>query len=46
VTREIRPDWDLSTPGLRDAWDAGDLSRFHGWNKQASTKDASIAGKK
>ncbi len=24
VTREIRPDWDLSTPGLRDAWDAGD----------------------
>ena len=25
VTREIRPDWDLSTPGLREAWDAGDL---------------------
>src|SRR5262249_3577626 len=24
VTREIRPDWDLSTPGLREAWDAGD----------------------
>src|SRR5262249_48314662 len=23
VTREIRPDWDLSTAGLREAWDAG-----------------------
>jgi peroxiredoxin len=33
ATREIRPDWDLSTPGLRDAWEAGDLSHFHGWNK-------------
>ena len=33
VTREIRPDWDLSAPGLREAWDAGDLSPFHGWNK-------------
>ena len=27
VTREIRPDWDLSTPGLRVAWDAGDRSK-------------------
>jgi len=35
VTREIRPDWDLSAPGLREAWDAGDLSRFHGWDKRA-----------
>ena len=26
VTSEIRPDWDLSTPGLREAWDAGDFS--------------------
>ena len=34
VTSEIRPDWDLSTPGLREAWNAGDFSRFHGWNKQ------------
>ncbi|MGH2878815.1 MAG: redoxin domain-containing protein [Solirubrobacteraceae bacterium] len=33
ATREIRPDWDLSTPGLREAWDAGDVSAFHGWNK-------------
>ena len=46
VTSEIRPDWDLSTPGLREAWNAGDFSRFHGWNKQASKEDASIARKK
>ena len=26
--REIRPDWDLSTPGLREAWDAGDARRL------------------
>jgi len=32
VTARIRPDWDLSTPGLREAWDAGDLSSFHGWS--------------
>ena len=28
ATREIRPDWDLSTPGLREAWAAGDLCAF------------------
>ncbi len=36
VTRELRPDWDLSTPGLREAWDAGTLSHFHGWARQAA----------
>jgi peroxiredoxin len=36
VTREIRPDWDLATPGLRERWEAGDLSPFHGWGKQAA----------
>src|SRR6202012_4091241 len=40
VTREVRPDWDLSAPGLREAWNAGDLSRFHGWNKHAKTAPA------
>jgi peroxiredoxin len=35
VTSEIRPDWDLSAPGLRDAWNSGDRSPFHGWNKDA-----------
>jgi peroxiredoxin len=32
---EIRPDWDLSTPGLRAAWDAHDYSKFHGWDRHA-----------
>jgi peroxiredoxin len=30
VTSEIRPDWDLRTPGPSEAWDAGDFSSFHG----------------
>jgi peroxiredoxin len=34
VTREVRPDWDLSVPGLRDAWSAGDYSSFHGWDRR------------
>ena len=34
VTREIRPDWDLSKPGLREAWEAGDHSHFHGWDRR------------
>jgi peroxiredoxin len=34
VMRDIRPDWDLSSPGLREAWDSGDFSRFHGWDKR------------
>ena len=38
VTRDIRPDWDLSTPGLREAWDAGDYSCFHGWNKRTAPR--------
>ena len=36
-TREIRPDWDLGAPGLREAWDAGDYSPFHGWDKRTGT---------
>jgi peroxiredoxin len=40
LTREIRPDWDLSTPGLREAWDGGDLSPFHGWNKWSPERAA------
>jgi hypothetical protein len=34
VGMEVRPDWDLSAPGLREAWEAGeDLSHFHGWSR-------------
>jgi peroxiredoxin len=40
VSSEIRPDWDLGTPGLRDAWNEGDRSPFHGWNKNAKVKPA------
>ncbi len=35
VLSEVRRDWDLAAPGLREAWDAGDLSPFHGWDKKA-----------
>jgi hypothetical protein len=42
VTSEIRPDWDLSAPGLREAWDANDFERFHGWNKRAKLELASV----
>jgi hypothetical protein len=38
VTREIRPDWDLSAPGLRDAWNAGDYSPFHGWDRRTEAR--------
>jgi peroxiredoxin len=29
--REIRTDWDLGTPGLRTAWDAGDHSSHYAY---------------
>jgi peroxiredoxin len=38
VTSEIRPDWDLSAAGLRDAWNAGDYSAFLGWNRRANVE--------
>lgn len=28
VTQRIRPDWDITAPGLREAWDAGETSTF------------------
>jgi hypothetical protein len=35
--RETRPDWDLSKPGLREAWQAGDYSQFHGYDRRPPT---------
>jgi peroxiredoxin len=35
ASREVRPDWDLSKPGLREAWEAGDKSLFHGYSKRS-----------
>ena len=29
ITREIRSDWDLCAPGLREAWESGDKSRHY-----------------
>src|SRR5215218_2916113 len=34
VGSEVLPAWELSTPGLREAWEADDWSHFHGWNKR------------
>jgi peroxiredoxin len=38
VMSEIRPDWDLAAPGLREKWDAGDMSPFHGYDKRPDRK--------
>jgi len=35
---KLRRDWDLSAPGLRQAWEAGDFAPFHGWSKRAGAK--------
>jgi peroxiredoxin len=43
VTSTIRPDWDLAAPGLREAWDAGDHSPFHGWDRRPSEPLATTA---
>ena len=29
VTAKIRPDWDIAAPAMREAWEAGDRSRFY-----------------
>jgi peroxiredoxin len=42
ASAEIRPDWDLGTPGLREAWTAGDRSPFHGWDRRS--RDAVPSG--
>ena len=40
VTTEIRPDWDLSTPGLREAWNAATcLPSMDGTNAQRAVRD-------
>ena len=38
--QEIREDWDLSTAGLREKWEAGDLAPFHGWDRKGSRPTA------
>ncbi len=41
ASAEIRPDWDLSKPGLREAWEKGDYSSFHGWNRKKGSAPTS-----
>src|ERR1700690_1828321 len=36
------PRLESGPPGLREAWNAGDFSRFHGWNRRARGVAASI----
>jgi peroxiredoxin len=48
VFSEVRPDWDISKPELREAWKRGDKSHFHGWDKaakKAADKAAKPGGK-
>ena len=42
VSREIRPDWDLGAPGLREAWEAGEKSRFWPYDEDAIREIESI----
>jgi peroxiredoxin len=34
VTRKIRPDWDLSAPGLRENWEQGDKSKHYPYSRK------------
>src|SRR6059036_1028660 len=44
ASAEIRPDWDLSTPALREAWAAGDHSLFHGWEGRPASGERRPVG--
>jgi peroxiredoxin len=44
VTSEIRPDWNLATPGLRESWDGGARAPFHGWNRATASGPANAGG--
>jgi peroxiredoxin len=43
VGAEIRPDWDLAAQGLREAWEAGERSLFHGFDEEATPTSSSPA---
>ncbi|MFG1811505.1 redoxin domain-containing protein [Streptomyces sp. NPDC049040] len=46
VLREVRPDWDLAAPGLREAWDAGDRSTFYPYEQDDRTHGVGTPGTK
>ena len=35
---ESRRDWDLSAPGLRESWAAGNYSPFHRWDRRLGVR--------
>jgi peroxiredoxin len=37
VTREVRPDWDLDTPGMRENWETGDQTRHYPYRGRNTT---------
>jgi hypothetical protein len=45
VTSEIRPDWDLSTPGLREAWNAVTSRVFTGGTSMSVWKRPRLHGR-
>ena len=40
VTREIRPDWDLAAPELREAWERGDKSNHYPYPRAEAALEA------
>ena len=44
VGAEIRPDWDLDAAGLREAWDAGERSPFHGFEEDVASGEGAVSG--
>ena len=38
VTREIRPDWDLAAPGIRENWEVGDQLMHHPYQQADHTR--------
>jgi peroxiredoxin len=36
VTHRIRPDWDITTPEMRAAWERGEKDRFYPYGKKFS----------
>jgi peroxiredoxin len=39
VLQKCRPDWDLSSPELKAAWDRGDRSRFYPYGSKPHVQD-------
>jgi len=41
VTAKVRPDWDITAPALRKAWQAGDRSAFYPYRGTAALREKS-----